>query len=80
MSNNGPVFLGGTMFIETHSADVVIHALSIRLAKQCRNVIQCCLREEEWRDADMEFYRLIRAGLEEFAASKHCKPVAESEV
>jgi hypothetical protein len=59
------------MFIETHSADVVIHALSIRLAKQCRGIIQCCLREEEWRDADMEFYRLIRAGLEEFAASKH---------
>lgn len=59
------------MFVASQSADVVIHALSIRLAKQCRNVIQSCLREEEWRDCDLEYYKLIRAGLEEFAASKH---------
>lgn len=63
-------------FIETHSADVVIHALSIRLAKQCREIIQGCLREDEWRDADFEFYKTIRAGFEEFAASRHCKPMA----
>ncbi len=59
------------MFIDTHSADVVIHALAIRLAKQCRQIIQGCLREEEWRDCDLEYYRIIRAGLEEFAASKY---------
>jgi hypothetical protein len=60
------------MFIDTHSTDVVIHALAIRLGKQCRSIVQACLREEEWRDCDLEYYRIIRAGLEEFAASKHC--------
>jgi hypothetical protein len=59
------------MFIDTHSADVVIHALSIRLAKQCRWTIQACLLEAEWKDADMEFYRIIRSGFEEFAVSRH---------
>ncbi len=53
-------------FIESASTDPAIHSLAIRLARQCRNIIQSCLREEEWRDADTEFYRVIRAGLEEY--------------
>ena len=61
------------MFIETHSTDVIIHALAIRLAKQCRTIVQGCLREDEYRHCDMECYKIIRAGLEEFAQSKHCK-------
>jgi hypothetical protein len=61
------------MFVESHSADVVIHAMSIRMAKECREIIQGCIREETWRDCDLEYYRIIRAGLEEFAASKHAK-------
>jgi hypothetical protein len=71
------ILLEGSMFIETHSADVVLHALAIRLAKQCRHIIQGCLREDEWRDADLEFYRVIRSGLEEFSTSIHTNPKQE---
>jgi hypothetical protein len=54
------------MFLESQPADPVIHTLSIRLARACRNIVQACLREEEWGDADREFYRIIRAGLEDY--------------
>jgi hypothetical protein len=47
------------------STDARTHALAIRLARECRNIIQACLMESEWRDADMAFYEVIRAGLEE---------------
>ena len=53
-------------FTDTQPADTAIHMLSIRLARQCRFIIQACLREEEWADADREFYRVIRRGLEDF--------------
>lgn len=43
---------------EKHLEDV-----SWKLARQCRYVIQACLREEEWIDADQEFHDLIRAEL-----------------
>jgi hypothetical protein len=33
-------------------------------AQQCRGIIQACLREEEWRDAEEEFFRLIRAAFD----------------
>lgn len=36
-----------------------------RIARQCRWVIQGCLREEEWIDADREFERIILEGLKE---------------
>ena len=55
------------MFIESRAADPTIHALAIRLARQCRNIVQGCLREDEWRDCDLEYYKIIRSGLEEFA-------------
>jgi hypothetical protein len=57
------------MFIESQPADAVIHALAIRLARECRSIVQVCLREEEWIEADREFYRVIRAGLEELKAT-----------
>jgi hypothetical protein len=38
-------------------------ALASELAWQCRNVVQDCLREEEWPDADEEFCRVIANGL-----------------
>ena len=41
------------------------HLLAKRMARACRRVVQACLREEEWRDADLEFYAIILAGLEE---------------
>jgi len=31
-----------------------------RAARDCRYVVQGCLREEEWKDADEEFYEVIR--------------------
>ena len=57
-------------FVETQAADSAIHALAIRLARQCRHIIQVCLREEEWGEADREFYRVIRQGLEDFRAGE----------
>jgi hypothetical protein len=30
-------------------------------AQQCRGVVQACLREEEWQDAEEEFFRVIHA-------------------
>ena len=57
------------MFLENQPADALIHALSVRLARECRSIVQVCLREEEWADADREFYRITRAGLEELTSS-----------
>jgi hypothetical protein len=34
-----------------------------RIARDCRNAIQGCLREEEWQDADREFHRVILQGI-----------------
>jgi hypothetical protein len=34
-------------------------ALAMRLAQDCRYIIQGCLREEEWQDADQEFFEVI---------------------
>jgi hypothetical protein len=34
-----------------------------RMAQGCRTIIQSCLREEEWPDADHEFFEVIKAGL-----------------
>lgn len=58
------------MYIEQLPTDERTHETAIRLARRCRFVIQTCLREEEWNDADLEFYRIIRQGLEEYRA--HC--------
>jgi hypothetical protein len=33
--------------------------LAMRIARDCRYIIQGCLREEEWQDADQEFYEVI---------------------
>jgi hypothetical protein len=52
------------MFIESQSTDPKTHEASIRIAQRCRHIIQACLREEEWRDADREFYRVAREELE----------------
>jgi hypothetical protein len=40
-----------------------IDFLANRLAKECRYVIQGCLREEEWADADREFFAVLAQGL-----------------
>ena len=40
--------------------DTWTHEAAIRIARHCRHLIQACLREEEWADADREFYRICR--------------------
>lgn len=54
------------MFNQNAPADPAIHESAVRAAFACRRIIQCLLREEEWRDADWEFYRVIRGELEAF--------------
>lgn len=54
------------MFISTQPADPRIHQEAILLARRCRHIIQAVLREEEWAEADREFYLVIREGIERF--------------
>ena len=52
------------MFIENQPTDARTHEAAIRIARRCRSIIQVVLREEEWADADREFYRVAREELE----------------
>jgi hypothetical protein len=36
----------------------------MRIARRCRRIVQACFREEEWIDADREFYLIVREELE----------------
>lgn len=47
-----------------------VHELAVRLARQCRSIVQAWLREEEWGEADREFYKVIRDGLERATAKQ----------
>ncbi|MBX9653887.1 hypothetical protein K2Y11_09760 [bacterium] len=49
--------------IETARDDRRDDRLTWRLARECRSIIQGCLREEEWRNADLAFFDVIQAGL-----------------
>ena len=60
------------MFIANKPADPEIHEAAIRIARRCRWLIQACLREEEWGDADREFYLVIREELERLPVGKRC--------
>jgi hypothetical protein len=44
--------------------------IAIRVARECREVIQSCLREEEWADAEEEFRWLILSGLHEVMSTR----------
>jgi hypothetical protein len=44
--------------------DPAIHDAAIRIARRCRHIVQTCLREEEWGEADREFYLIARQELE----------------
>lgn len=46
--------------------DAATHEAAVRLAVSCRRIVQACLREEEWIEADRQFYLVIREGLERF--------------
>lgn len=54
------------MFIENQPTDARTHETAIRIARRCRHIIQAVLREEEWADADREFYRIAREELEAY--------------
>lgn len=57
------------MFIASEEAQPAIHAAALRAALRCRYLVQSCLREEEWGDADREFYLVIREELERFVTA-----------
>ena len=58
------------MIQQNAACDPAIHNLAVRLARKCRNIVQACLREEEWGDADRAFYEVIREGLEQVKNGK----------
>lgn len=45
-----------------------LHQAAKQMSRQCRHIVQGCLREEEWLDADAEFYAVIMHGLQELWA------------
>ena len=51
------------MYPDHLPTDAKTHATAVRIARRCRHVVQACLREEEWADADREFYRIVREEL-----------------
>jgi hypothetical protein len=59
-----------SMIVEDRPADPRVHAAAIRIARRCRWKIQACLREEEWGDADCEFYVIARAEVEALLAER----------
>jgi hypothetical protein len=40
-----------------------VEAMAWRVARECREVVQSCLREEEWAGADREFFKVIVNGI-----------------
>jgi len=50
--------------------DAWLQAAAHRMARQCRHVVQGCLREEEWLDADAEFCAIIFSGLMLYTQTK----------
>jgi len=54
-----------------------LRALAQRMARACRHVVQGCLREEEWLDADEAFFEIISAGFEELSNGCGCQPVGK---
>jgi hypothetical protein len=47
-----------------------LRAAALRMARRCRHIIQGCLREEEWRDADAEFSAVILEELERLVGTR----------
>jgi hypothetical protein len=45
-----------------------LHEAAKRMARECRHIVQSCLREEEWLDADAEFFAVILKELNKFVA------------
>jgi hypothetical protein len=58
------------MLNQAAPAEPAIHEAAIQTARQCRNIIQAVLREEECLEADREFYMVIREAMELLLASE----------
>jgi hypothetical protein len=52
------------VFVENQPTDAKTHETALRIAQGCLWIIRCLLREEEWGDAQTEFYRVARRELE----------------
>jgi hypothetical protein len=52
--------------LSSQPTDPATHQAAIAIASRCVWIIRCCLREEEWRDAQVEFYNVAREQLEKF--------------
>ena len=52
----------------------------MRMARRCRYLIQACLREEEWRDCDREFYLVLREELERFVEPSGRRPAQAADM
>lgn len=46
-----------------------LHSAALQMARRCRHIVQGCLREEEWGDADAEFCAIILDGLQKLFAN-----------
>jgi hypothetical protein len=62
----------------SRSTDTATHETAVRLAVQCRRIVQACLREEEWIEADRQFYLVIREGLDSFRRGSGDVPMADA--
>jgi hypothetical protein len=65
------------MIVESQAADPRTHEAAIRIARRCRHIVQACLREEEWADADREFYKVARDELEALRSTNRSGPPEE---
>jgi hypothetical protein len=54
-----------------------IDELSWRLAQECRTTVQACLREEEWEDAEREFFLRIQNGIQSLVGVNETQEVFE---
>jgi hypothetical protein len=55
---------------QQRTTDARLKQVALRMARRCRHIIQGCLREEEWRDADTEFYAIILEELQNLASER----------
>jgi hypothetical protein len=53
--------VGAHLELASDAADKV----AWRIAQECRGIVQACLREEEWQDADREFFSVVAKGIAE---------------
>jgi hypothetical protein len=53
-----------------HAGQRRLQSAALRMARRCRHIVQTCLREEEWADADQEFHAVILDELQRLAKQR----------